>query len=164
MQTTYQSTDEALLEPRTAAVFEAERPLSSDALFELLNTLQTVAKSVHARWDQALKSDIPGMTGARAAVLIELARSGDTRQVKLARHFAVSPMTLTRLLDDLEGEGLVQRLPAVDRRTNAVGLTEAGRDKLNAVHTYAHDFLRKDLTGLDETRALILIAALTSLK
>lgn len=162
MQTIYAPLDEHVQEPHGEA--EATHSLSSADFFDLLNTLQTIAKSVHGRWDQALRSDVPGMTGARAALLVELAKRGDSAQVKLARHFGVSPMTLTRLLDDLEADGLVQRLPAVDRRAYAVGLTDKGREKVDAVQTYAQEFLRKNLAGLEETRALVLMTALTSLK
>jgi DNA-binding MarR family transcriptional regulator len=157
----------AALDPQLASMPSAEPVslLSTDAMFDLLNTLQNVAKAVYDRWDRALRSSIPGMSAARASVLLELARSGDTHQARLARYVGVSAMTVTRMIDDLEEEGWVKRVPAPgDRRTNTVALTDAGFGVLDAIHFNGHAFLRESLAGLDEERGLALIAALALLK
>jgi MarR family transcriptional regulator for hemolysin len=69
------------------------------------------------------------LSDATAAPLIALLRDGDrVRQAVLADRIGVEGPTLVRLLDGLEAEKLVRRLPDDrDRRVKLVELTKAGR-------------------------------------
>jgi MarR family transcriptional regulator for hemolysin len=66
------------------------------------------------------------LSQARWSVLLELSRSEEVTQVELARSLGIEAATLVRLLDGLEGAGLVERRPSVaDRRAKTLHLTEA---------------------------------------
>ena len=66
------------------------------------------------------------LSQARWSVLLELSRSEEVTQVELARSLGIEEATLVRLLDGLEGAGLVERRPSVaDRRAKTLHLTEA---------------------------------------
>jgi DNA-binding MarR family transcriptional regulator len=59
---------------------------------------------------------LPDMTGARCAVLLQLAQPRALNQAALAHSLDITPMTLVRLLDRLEAAGLISRLPDPDDR------------------------------------------------
>jgi len=68
------------------------------------------------------------LSQARWNVLIELSRKEkeEVTQVELANSLGIEAATLVRLLDGLEGAGLIERRPcAKDRRAKTLHLTEA---------------------------------------
>lgn len=69
-----------------------------------------------------------GVSEAAAAPLLWIERLGsDVRQNALADAVGIEGASLVRLLDELQGSGLITREPdPADRRANAVNLTEAG--------------------------------------
>ena len=66
------------------------------------------------------------LSQARWSVLFELSRTEEVTQIELARTLGIEAATLVRLLDGLEGAGLIERRPsAEDRRAKTLHLTEA---------------------------------------
>lgn len=146
-------------------VFAGANATTDVALLDLLSNLQDVARTLRKRWDKELREEIPGMNGGRALVILQLARSGGSSQVRLARLLGLSQMALTRLLDDLERHGFVQREPVpADRRVWAVRLTPSGRDALAAIHFKARDFVRRHCAGINEGSRVSLMSTLTKLR
>ena len=76
--------------------------------------------------------DLPvAMTGARYTLLMTLyfARENLLPQNKISRELNVSRTNVTNLIDGLERDGLVERVPSpIDRRVSYAQLTDAGRD------------------------------------
>jgi MarR family transcriptional regulator for hemolysin len=143
----------------------SEPSISVDEMFDLLRMLEDITRVIRKRWDQELQKDVSGMSTTRASIITHLARRSDTAQVQLARIVGVSQMNLTRLLDDLEEKGWVERrASATDRRVHGVRLTAEGQGVLDALDIGNRDFLRRGLGGLDETRLRALIVALAALK
>lgn len=71
------------------------------------------------------------LSSRHVAVLRELRASGPCSQAQVARATALDPSLVVRVLDDLEGQGLVKRSRnEQDRRAMVVTLTEAGRKAL----------------------------------
>ena len=69
-----------------------------------------------------------GITRAQWAVLVKLHREEGLQQAKLAKLLDIQPITLTRLIDKLCSNGLVERrADAKDRRANRLYLTPAAR-------------------------------------
>ena len=65
-----------------------------------------------------------GLTQARGGVLLELSRNEDVTQTELAHSLGIEGATLVRLLDGLEGAGLVERQQSEeDRRAKKLRLT-----------------------------------------
>jgi MarR family transcriptional regulator for hemolysin len=77
-----------------------------------------------------------GMSEAAAAPLVWLDRLGENvRQTVLAEAVGIEGASLVRLLDELEGSGLVVReTDPADRRAKAVSLTPRGRKVVEAVN------------------------------
>ncbi|HTN61036.1 MAG TPA: MarR family winged helix-turn-helix transcriptional regulator [Devosia sp.] len=71
-----------------------------------------------------------GIAEAGAAPLLWIGRLGQVRQNVLADYCGMEGASLVRILDELQGAGLVVRLPdPSDRRANLLDLTEAGKVK-----------------------------------
>ena len=98
-----------------------------DNAHELLFTLMKTSKAM-TQW---ARSNIPtdgGMTVSRATVLYGLTTRSDAMGMsELGEYLGMSPRSMTVLIDGLEREGLVRRVPHEhDRRVTCVETTEAG--------------------------------------
>ena len=89
-----------------------------------------------------------GVSEAASAPLIWIGRLGENvRQTALADAVGIEGASLVRLLDELQGSGLITReQDRTDRRANAVNLTERGRLVLAEVND-ALNALRLDVFG-----------------
>ena len=112
-----------------------------------------------------LSSGIPGTTYARMRLLRVLQHRGPQIMTVLSDCLAVTPRNVTVLVDGLEGEGLVQRVPhPEDRRATIVELTAAGEEVITAAHAHHTEraaALFEGLDSKDQTRLLELIRTLT---
>jgi DNA-binding MarR family transcriptional regulator len=78
------------------------------------------------RWLQ-IRMREKGISFARLKLLGTLKHSGPTIMNELSEHLMVTPRNVTALVDGLEKEGLVRRVPhPTDRRATLIELTEAG--------------------------------------
>ncbi|MBI5834192.1 MAG: MarR family transcriptional regulator [Armatimonadetes bacterium] len=96
-----------------------------------------------------------GMTGARLAVLRALAVSASTPlgTMEIARRLAVNAAAVTRQLQAMEADGLVERVSdGRDGRRSAAVLTVAGREAFALVHERGHAFEERlaALVGADD--------------
>ena len=95
---------------------QKSRAAGPDTIARLLHE---TARLWRMRCDRAVRARLPGMTCARCAVLIHLEPPGGVNQAALAHSLDITPMTLVRLLDRLEADGLVARMPDPhDRRAH----------------------------------------------
>lgn len=75
-----------------------------------------------------------GLSSGRMGVLFRLYRCGDTPLGDLAENLESTPRNITGLVDHLERDGLVERVPdAEDRRSVRARLTEAGKTRIEAI-------------------------------
>jgi DNA-binding MarR family transcriptional regulator len=75
-----------------------------------------------------------GLTEGRLGVLFRLYRCGDTPLGDLAGDLESTPRNITGLVDHLERDGLVERVPdSEDRRSVRARLTQAGRVRIEAI-------------------------------
>lgn len=75
-----------------------------------------------------------GLSQGRMGVLFRLLRCGDTPLGDLAEDLGSTPRNITGLVDHLEKDGLVERVPdPADRRSVRARLTEAGRVRIEAI-------------------------------
>jgi DNA-binding MarR family transcriptional regulator len=90
----------------------------------IVRLLHETARLWCRRYDREVRAHLPGMTRARCTVLIYLAQHERGNQAALAKILDIRPITLVRLLDRLEADGLVTRMPAPDdRRAHVLALT-----------------------------------------
>src|ERR687892_124796 len=107
---------------------------------------------VSRRWrtllDERLK--VTGLTQARWSTLLHLFRGGDCMtQRELALRVGIEGPTLVRLLDALEAQGLIDRLPvAGDRRAKHIRLTDAAQPLLREINRIAAELRREIFADL----------------
>src|SRR5499427_10435746 len=91
-----------------------------------------------------------GMTRAKWAVLARLDRFEGLKQTELAEMLDLQPITLTRLLDGLAENGLIERRSDPnDRRAKRLYLTAAARPLLERLTDLGEDLMAEALAGLD---------------
>jgi MarR family transcriptional regulator for hemolysin len=91
-----------------------------------------------------------GMTRAQWAVLVRLDRTQGLKQCELAEILDVQPITLTRLLDRLCDNGVIERRPdPTDRRVKRLYLTPAAKPLLERLGALGEELLGTALVGLD---------------
>src|SRR5690242_21826740 len=109
---------------------------------EALAALRLAGKSLHVlqeRWGSK-----HGLSEGRMGVLFRLFRCGDMPLGEMAEDLAMTPRNVTGLVDHLERDGLVERVPdTADRRSVRARLTAAGRERIEGIwkeglqHQYA---------------------------
>jgi len=115
---------------------------------EIAFTIMDVARLLKTYADQRARQY--GMTRAQWAVLFRLDRSEGLKQSELAELLDLQPITLTRLLDRLAGNGLIERRDDPnDRRANRLFLTPAARPLLERLTALGEDMMTTVLAGLD---------------
>ncbi|WP_019807327.1 MarR family winged helix-turn-helix transcriptional regulator [Saccharomonospora halophila] len=110
--------------------------------------LMRVQQIVQSAVDTALKPH--GLTFARfeALVLLTFARSSSLPMRVMGERLQLHPTSVTNIVDRLEKDGLVKRLPhPTDRRTTLVEITEEGRARKERA-TRAVNAIDFGLTGL----------------
>jgi MarR family transcriptional regulator for hemolysin len=129
---------------------------------ELAFTLHDVARLLRTYADQRAAEF--GITRAQWAVMARLDRSEGLKQAELAEMLDLQPITLTRLLDRLCDNGLIERRPdPEDRRAKRLFLTPAARPLLGHLDRLAEELLATALAGIDpfavrQMQASLLIA------
>jgi len=100
---------------------------------------------VERDWDERLRAI--GLPHAAVIVLDILIRTGPTGADTLARTARVQPQTMSRTLERMERDGLVERTahPA-DRRRRVVSVTEHGREAWDTARHIEREVLPDDAT------------------
>jgi MarR family transcriptional regulator for hemolysin len=93
-----------------------------------------------------------GLSQARWLVLLHLARyENPPTQRELAQSVGVEGPTLARLLDSLEGQGLVQRQAVLeDRRAKKIVLCDTARPLIQQIEAIATALRVELFAGIDE--------------
>lgn len=112
--------------------------------------LVIVARRWRALLDEHLRQI--GQSSARMEALAAIMNSPwPSVQVDIARRLRIEGPTMTRMLDSLEADGLVERLPDPgDRRTKQLRLTAQGESALEEIFTIADELRRRLLDGLPD--------------
>jgi MarR family transcriptional regulator for hemolysin len=106
-----------------------------------------------------------GMTRAQWAVLFRLQRNEGLKQSELADLLEVQPITLTRLIDRLCDNGLIERRSDPnDRRVKRLFLTPAAKPVLEKVTAAGEAMMANVLAGLDQQTREAMLASLMTMK
>lgn len=105
------------------------------------------------------------LTFVQARVLVHLARDPGLRQVELAARLEVQPITLARVLDELERRGFVERrVDPDDRRAWRVFVTDRAQDALASVRRIGATARAQALAGVPPAQVDILLHALARMR
>jgi len=114
---------------------------------EFAFTIMDVARLLKTYADQRARQF--GVSRAQWAVLIRIERNEGLKQSELADMLDLQPITLTRLLDRLADNGLIERrADPNDRRANRLYLKAAARPLLDRLAELGADMLETVLDGL----------------
>jgi MarR family transcriptional regulator for hemolysin len=122
----------------------AKLPLNREFAF----TLMDVARLMKTYADQRARQF--GISRAQWGVLMRLHLNEGLNQADLAEILDLQPITLTRLLDGLAANGLIERKPDPnDRRANRLFLTPAALPLLERLNELGADMMASVLDGID---------------
>ena len=127
---------------------------------DVANRLHSAA--IHLLRHVAREDPKSGLSAARLSALSVIVFGGPLTLGALAAAERVRPPTITRVVQALERDGLVERRAGRDRRVVTVQATRKGRDVLHAARARRVAQLAAALEGLadDELRVLDRAAAL----
>jgi len=117
---------------------------------EFAFTIMDVARLIKTYADQRARQF--GISRAQWAVLIRIDRHEGLKQTELADMLDLQPITLTRLLDRLSNNGLIERrADPNDRRANRLYLKPAAKPLLDRLAELGADMMETVLDGISMT-------------
>lgn len=121
--------------------------------------LYDVARLLRTYADQ--KAGQFGMTRAQWAVMARLQRAEGLKQSELAELLDIQPISLTRLLDRLCANGLIERrADPEDRRANRLFLTPAAQPVLAQLGVLREDVMSTVLAGIPANNISLILKEL----
>ena len=130
---------------------------------EIAFNIMDVARMLRTYADQQARQF--GISRAQWTVLVRLDRSEGLKQSELAEILDLQPISLTRLLDRLAENGLIERRPDPnDRRANRLYLKPAARPLLTELADLGQELMETVLEGLDDKANERLLGALNTMK
>lgn len=127
-----------------------QRSASASAAPKLLLTIQMIL--IARRWRSLLDERLRplGQSSARMETMSAIAHAPRIgQQIELAKRLGVEGATITRMLDSLEAEGLVERLAdPSDRRAKHIKLTKKGQTALAEITAIAEQLRTHLLEGI----------------
>lgn len=116
--------------------------------------LSAAARAVERDWDERLRAI--GLPHAALIAIDILIRTGPTGADTLARAARVQPQTMSRTLERMERDGLVERSPhPEDRRRRIVTVTQHGRQAWETARHIERDVLPDDAALRDALTTLL---------
>ncbi|WKD26298.1 MarR family transcriptional regulator [Pseudoalteromonas sp. KG3] len=105
------------------------------------------------------------MTLAEAKALKYVARQQGVRQVELADKLEIQPITLARLIDQLEKLHLVERrADPSDRRAYLIYLTKHADEHIAAIDNVSKQVITAAMSGLTANQSAQFIASLQTIR
>jgi DNA-binding MarR family transcriptional regulator len=130
---------------------------------DIITLLHDLAHQVRLEADR--RASAYGMTRAQWVILIRLQRQPGLSQKELAEILEVEPITVVRLIDRLERNGMVERRDDPDdRRIWRLHLREAATPVLAELHGEREELVRMITAGLDPALLETVNAALGAMK
>jgi len=136
--------------------FELYRKGEPSPRMALTIRLVLAARRYRAMLDERLRP--AGQSAARMEAMGAILNAPELRpQVDIAKRLRIEGPTLTRMLDALEKDGMVQRLPdPSDRRTKQLRLTAAGEAALGDIFDIADELRVRLLDGFSDEELAVM--------
>ncbi|HEY3748757.1 MAG TPA: MarR family transcriptional regulator [Pseudonocardiaceae bacterium] len=147
---------------RAASLWEEN--VGTPTVMAAVTSVMRVQQILQSAVDAALRPH--GLTFARyeALVLLYFSKRGSLPMRVMGQRLQLHPTSVTNIVDRLEGDGLVKRIPhPTDRRTTLVEITEAGK-ALRAEATDAVTEVDFGLRGLTDRQTEVLTDLLAKVR
>lgn len=127
----------------------------------MLSCCNLVETEIRSRLRTEFETTLP-----RFDLMAQLLRApGGMKMSELSRHMMVTNGNITGITDQLEREGMVERVKvATDRRSSLIRLTAKGKRTFKKMATSHEEWIRSLFGGLPETSRSALFDALGELK
>jgi MarR family transcriptional regulator for hemolysin len=110
--------------------------------------LTALSRKYVLRFEQRARDE--SLTLTQCKVLVHLEKNGGVSQAKLAELADVDPMTMGRILDRMEADGLLERRPdATDRRARCLYLTRKAKPLLDKIWRWGGVTRAEAFAGID---------------
>lgn len=135
----------------------------SDGTEQIGRLIAGITRTMRAILDERLAP--LGLSEARWQCLLHLSRAAvPLSQVELAEHMGITPPSLVKLLDRLEEDGWLERIPEPgDRRAKRVHLTARARDMAQRIEAEATLLRQELLEGISPAERRAFVAMLERL-
>ncbi|HEV8194811.1 MAG TPA: MarR family winged helix-turn-helix transcriptional regulator, partial [Ktedonobacterales bacterium] len=150
-----------------ASVEEQQTPSASEVVHALIGASHVIGRLFDARL-AAHKLPVH-LSGPRLRIFMAVEHAGQLRMGDLAAVLGITPRTVTTLVDALEREGLLVRLPdPADRRATLLEITPVARAHVKQVHAIQRQLSEEVVAALDAmsdqeaARTLITLSQLAS--
>ena len=149
--------------PHAPQTQEAEpSPTASEVVMTLIATSHRLQRVFNTRLSR--QPGVVGLSGPRLRLLLAVEEAGRLRMGDLAEDLVVTARTVTTLVDALEREGLLVRLPdAADRRAILLALTERAHTQFEQVRRIQMEVGEALLAPLDQEQRRLLLDLLSRL-
>src|SRR5215467_15517378 len=125
------------------------QPSASEVVSALIATSHRLRRVLNTRLSR--QPGVIGLSGPRLRLLLAVEEAGRLRMGNLAEDLGVTARTVTTLVDALEGEGLLVRLPdPTDRRATLLALTERARTQFEQVRSLQLELGEELVAPLDQ--------------
>jgi DNA-binding MarR family transcriptional regulator len=141
-----------------------EERIGPSSVMGAVTSVMRVQQILQSAVDAALRPH--GLTFARfeALVLLYFSKRGSLPMRVMGQRLQLHPTSVTNIVDRLEGDGLVKRIPhPTDRRTTLVEITEPGRARRERA-TEAVNAVDFGLTGLTDRQTEALFDLLAKVR
>jgi DNA-binding MarR family transcriptional regulator len=150
-------------QPQTVPGHGTDQHSAQERAAALSFELHTSARLLRRHFDRQAVAH--GLSRARWQVLWILARGEGLKQAELADRLDIAPISLTRQLDQLQREGLIERRSdPEDRRCYRVYLAAAARPALALLETLALSTRKRAFAGLSSADMQQLQALLSRIR
>jgi DNA-binding MarR family transcriptional regulator len=142
--------DGRLFSPQMREIIGSHGPPGSLLAREACAAMAHAARLMHLNMERWAETQ--GLSEMRLGILFMLRHAGDSLPLgTLAAKLHVSPRNVTGLVDNLERDSLVARMPdPADRRSVLAQLTERGRERVDALAEVAAERQCCLMAGFDE--------------
>ncbi len=149
--------------PQAQQTQEAEpSPTASEVVMTLIATSHRLQRVFNTRLSSQARA--VSLSGPRLRLLLAVEEMGRLRMGDLAEDLGVTARTVTTLVDALEREGLLARLPdPTDRRATLLELTEQARTQFEQVRSLQMELGEELVASLDTQQRRQLLDLLSRL-
>ncbi|HEY9678348.1 MAG TPA: MarR family transcriptional regulator [Drouetiella sp.] len=136
---------------------------TENAMSCLMMTAKMIVKFGESRIAQNKKYS--KLSGPRMGVLFIVHHSGGIRMGDLAGKLHVAPRTVTDLVDGLERDGFIHRIPdPKDRRASILELSERAKKDFDHIAEMRRTFIEEIFTPISDDEKQVLITILSKLR